>query len=326
MASWPDYLTKKAKCILRTEITETSRYAEFMYENRDLSCSFVTFNIVTELSDKFKLVWTAKGVTTTAHGETCRYEEIELKKYHGSYHGTFRIFLDDELKPYTSHSFCASSFPSIWRFKKCQSATGKLRIKFQIFYEDQPSVDPVFPKEEIVLTLLDDYEKLLDNQEFSDVIFVFDKEEIRANKLIMSTRCDVFARMFNSNMLEKETGRVEITDIEPTIFKQLLRFIYCGKMESNETDDLFKLILAANKYSMIGLVKICADLLSSDLSVDNAVDCLIIADRVNEDSLKKMCINMIIENKRDAAIAEGYKKLKKFHVDLALQILDCVMK
>lgn len=168
-----------------------------------------------------------------------------------------------------------------------------------------------FQPVERVYSIIEDYDKFLKNQEFCDIIFVVENEEIPAHKQILIARNEVFAKMFTSKMLEKETSRVEIIDIESKIFKLLLRFIYCGKIGSIEANELQKLILAADKYSVENLVNICGNRLFSKLSIENAVHTLMIADLVRINYLKKNCIDLILKYKDKVIETEGYKEMVK---------------
>jgi hypothetical protein len=38
--------------------------------------------------------------------------------------------------------------------------------------------------------------------------------------------------MFESGMTEAKTGRLRVTDIEPSVFRQLIRYIYAGAVYS----------------------------------------------------------------------------------------------
>lgn len=160
-------------------------------------------------------------------------------------------------------------------------------------------------------TLNEDFEKFMKNGKLSDVIFVVKNEEIRAHKQIISARNDVIAKMFTSDMTEKKTGRVKISDVEPKIFKLVLRYIYSEKFESNDTDELLKVIVAADKYLMKNLVEICAHRLSDKLSVKNVVDVLKTAELVNEDFLKVECAKFMKKNKMKTAVASSSKAVAK---------------
>lgn len=170
--------------------------------------------------------------------------------------------------------------------------------------------------------IIEDYSKFFENEKTCDVRFVIGAEEVRAHKQILSARNAVFSTMFESDMLEKENGRVEIVDIELNIFKDLLSFIYSGKISSDNLVDWLKLIVAADKYSMTHLVNICGNLIGVKLNSDNVIDIFVTADTTSAKGLKEKCKNFILENTNDVLKTEGYKNLvKSGRADLISEIL-----
>jgi speckle-type POZ protein len=53
--------------------------------------------------------------------------------------------------------------------------------------------------------------------------------EFQAHKAVLAARSPVFAAMFEHEMEERKQGRVEITDVETEVLREMLRFIYTGK-------------------------------------------------------------------------------------------------
>lgn len=82
-----------------------------------------------------------------------------------------------------------------------------------------------------------------------------------AHRWILSARSPVFSAMFSNDMLEANTGCVDISDIPPNIFEKLLFFIYNGRLLES-ADDLL-LLKAADKYQIETLVAICRASLAS---------------------------------------------------------------
>lgn len=170
--------------------------------------------------------------------------------------------------------------------------------------------------------VLNDYDRFFMNESLKDVTIVVGGEEVKAHKSILCARNDVFERMFDTDMLEIK-GRVEITDIEPHIFRLFLRFMYSGKLESRDTEELLKLVVAADKYSVKDLVEVCSTRLLTNLSVENVIYVLMIADLVKEDFLKRKCVNFFIKNKNGILDTEGYKEiiLKAGRADLVSDVM-----
>ena len=66
--------------------------------------------------------------------------------------------------------------------------------------------------------------------QFSDVNLNIRGREFPAHKNILAARSEVFAAMFQHPTKEKLSNQIEIEDIEPEVFQELLRFIYTGRV------------------------------------------------------------------------------------------------
>ena len=73
-------------------------------------------------------------------------------------------------------------------------------------------------------------ELLLGDNKFSNVILVVDGEEVKANKIMLTSCSPVFNGMFQAGMSECNENRVHIPDVEKQVFMKLLEYIYTGKV------------------------------------------------------------------------------------------------
>lgn len=194
----------------------------------------------------------------------------------------------------------------------CES---QMHIKIKIYHQDQ-SVDQ----------MIENYRKLLDSKKQCDITFYVGDKKIPAHSQVLSARSVVFASMFESDMLEKNSGRVEITDIDQNTFKMLLQFVYYGRVVCNEFYDWLKLIVASDKYSVTSLVKICDDHIVNNLSIENVIDVYITADLISASVLKEKCIEFIFANKRQVVETDVYKNLLKTRANLANEILSYILE
>jgi speckle-type POZ protein len=89
--------------------------------------------------------------------------------------------------------------------------------------------------------MVEDYNALFENPNFSDVTLVCGHREFKMHKAILSARSPVFSAMFEHQMLEGKSNRVHIEDIDPEVLYEALRFVYTGR--SNNIDKLADLLL-----------------------------------------------------------------------------------
>lgn len=98
--------------------------------------------------------------------------------------------------------------------------------------------------------------------------------------------------MLNTNMDESESSKVVVEDVDSETMLELLRFIYCRKVnEISKVDD--KLLIAANKYGIDELIPLCVSSLMDNLNIDNIMETLTLADLLDQGHLKSNCIDFI---------------------------------
>ncbi|XP_069685962.1 uncharacterized protein [Periplaneta americana] len=84
---------------------------------------------------------------------------------------------------------------------------------------------------------------------------VLSNEEIVASKVLLAIASSVFEREFYGPIAEKDP--VELSDIEPGVFKKMLQFIYSHQVDIVSIEEASDLIKVAHKYSIYDLIKVC---------------------------------------------------------------------
>ena len=153
----------------------------------------------------------------------------------------------------------------------------KLFVEFE--YEKQGAS---LPSSTSSLDLQTDLLKLLETPD-ADVTFIVQGQPIKAHKNILSVRSQYFQRMFDSDVEENIKDEVKVPDVEPEIFRGLLRFLYSGSAPENVTDKALNLLMAADKYGVDGLKQICEE--KASIHRDNVVDALLVADSIQNEKI-----------------------------------------
>lgn len=168
--------------------------------------------------------------------------------------------------------------------------------------------------------LLNDYEQLVDNEEFSDVELTIGDKTLRAHKNILSKRSPVFAAMFKSEMREKQENKVEITDARYEVYLEMLRYIYAERVNGieNIADEL---LAAADKYCLDGLKIMCEESLSKNVNVDNVIEKLRIAYLYGAETLKATTIGFIAAHGSDITNRPEFRQLSS---DIVCDVLSAV--
>lgn len=148
------------------------------------------------------------------------------------------------------------------------------------------------------LELIDRYEALLNDSNFSDISLISEGKAVKVNKHILAKSSPVFAAMFDAEMQEKQGNTVVIADVKYDVLLEMIRFVYAGKV--NNIDTLAcELATAADKYQLDSLKNKCDKAMRNNLTLDNVIDCLLLADKLRMDNLKEKAIEFIVANASD---------------------------
>ncbi|KAL2320510.1 hypothetical protein Fmac_029479 [Flemingia macrophylla] len=185
------------------------------------------------------------------------------------------------------------------------------------------------------------FEALLHDEELSDVTFVVDGERFPAHKLILVTRSTTFGAQFLGRT-EIAKPEIVITDMEPRVFKAMLQYIYTDNLSPDEDlltpcsaslESVFesfvpKLLIAARKYGLPRLVRVCEYLLIQDLSINIVAYLLAFADRHKATLLRSKCLEFSADCLHDVLQTEGCKYLKENCPLLLLELenIECKME
>ena len=169
-------------------------------------------------------------------------------------------------------------------------------------------------------TLHTDMRDLYESAETTDITFVVGEEEIQAHKHILMERSNYFASMFQSGMKECQTDRVEIKDVEAEIFEEVIEFLYSGLLPNNINAIAMDLLPIADRYEVDQLKKMCEAAIRRNLSVENVIDALLLAEVHDCKFLMASCIPLFKENLKDLSGSEKWKEMKR-NPDLLSKLL-----
>jgi speckle-type POZ protein len=168
----------------------------------------------------------------------------------------------------------------------------------------------------------DDYLKILNDDLLTDFTIKVEGKEIRVHKAILAARSPVFAAMFNhEDTDEVKTGVLCIEDVEYSVLREMLNFIYAGRCTPDITDLASDLLIAADKYRLEELKNHCERCLMQALAHDNACQLLIISDVYNAERLRQKAVRFILHHTKDITSTPGWDQLLNSHPKLVTDIV-----
>lgn len=192
--------------------------------------------------------------------------------------------------------------------------------------------------------LPEDLEDLFKSQEFSDVTIYANGKEFKAHKAILAARSPMFRGMFSHDMKETKFNRVEVTDVDPDVLEEMLRFIYTGrtslelrssqakeqkdqkdqKEQEKEQHLAIELLQAANKYQLDRLKLICEEALYKTLSADSVAEILSLADLYNAAQLKTQAIEFISTHATEVIETDGWNRMVRENPHLVAEVFKAL--
>ncbi|XP_015905775.1 speckle-type POZ protein B [Parasteatoda tepidariorum] len=162
----------------------------------------------------------------------------------------------------------------------------------------------------------------------SDVKLQCGDAVLSAHKSLLAARSPVFSAMFDHDMIEKQTGVVNIPEKDPETLKSFLDFIYTGRVDMKDYKSASKLIMVADEYQVASLKETCSMFLMSALTPENACEILELADMFNIKLLKNCALNYFAKHMQDISNSSQWSKFmqKEKNPKLWMEIIQHLAK
>ncbi|XP_048567165.1 BTB/POZ and MATH domain-containing protein 2-like [Triticum urartu] len=216
---------------------------------------------------------------------------------------------------------------------KALTARMRLDVINDPYVIEEAHVEEEAPPSEIT----DQLGKLLEAKEGVDVTFEVQGEKFPAHKLVLAMRSPVFKAMLYGPMMEKDSSRIVINNMQPLVFKFLLHFIYNNLLPVDKVmgDDLLDeddkkkvtrhLLVAADRYGMERLKLMCESILCKDLDAESLATTLALANQHSCSRLQDACVRFIASSSTkidDVVASKGYNRLKRTCPDTVMEMWE----
>ncbi|PWA64070.1 BTB/POZ/MATH-domains containing protein [Artemisia annua] len=172
-----------------------------------------------------------------------------------------------------------------------------------------------------------DFKYLLDHEIGSDIVFRVKGVTFKAHKVILAARSPVFRAQFYGLIGNPALDELELMDIEPTVFKAMLLFIYSDKLPDSQesmgsmSHMIQHLLVAADRFGQDRLKHLCEANLCEELNVDVVATTLSLAHDHHCSELKTFCMDFAVANLQAVIQTEAYKYVEKSCPLLLLELL-----
>ncbi|CAH1791725.1 unnamed protein product [Owenia fusiformis] len=161
---------------------------------------------------------------------------------------------------------------------------------------------------------------MFNNDTMADVFFIVGSrlpQRIPAHKYVLAIGSSVFHAMFYGGLAEHGHKDIEIPDVEPQAFLNLLKYLYSDEIELG-ADTVLATLYAAKKYIVPHLARSCVRYLETSLSARNACVLLSQSRLFEEPDLMQRCWEVIDAQAEEAVSSDGF-------VDIDLPTLELVL-
>ncbi|XP_042903337.2 uncharacterized protein [Parasteatoda tepidariorum] len=162
---------------------------------------------------------------------------------------------------------------------------------------------------------------MLLEKEHADLNLHAGKEIIPVHKCLLSARSPVFSAMFKRDMMENQTGVVDIPDVESEVLCSFVEYLYTDIFSNTDFDHVLNLLLVADKYQVNSLKERCSKILISKISTENIYEVISVADLMNQVALKQLALNYIKTNKMAIIQSRDWSEWVERNMKLAIEIL-----
>ena len=154
-------------------------------------------------------------------------------------------------------------------------------------------------------TLLADLRRLINNEDYADVVFLVEARKVYASRAHLAVRSEHFRAMLYGGMRESLAGggggtgagsEITIQDVSHEVFLKMLEFLYTDTVTDITPHLAVPLLIASERYLLDRLKGLCEDSIRKSICPENVVDIFIAAHRHNADGLKQICLEFIVEN------------------------------
>ena len=158
-------------------------------------------------------------------------------------------------------------------------------------------------------SFINDLRSMINSPTFSDVTFVIEGKEIRANKAILAARSDHFRACFYGGMKEMFESRISYDDIAFNVFEAILEYLYTDTVRGMNVDMTVSLMIASERFMLDRLKAMCQDSIRKNITIDNVVPILRASHVHNASALKDICLDFVCSRSEEVKKTRSFTEL-----------------
>ncbi|XP_055330127.1 BTB/POZ domain-containing protein 1-like [Paramacrobiotus metropolitanus] len=165
---------------------------------------------------------------------------------------------------------------------------------------------------------------VLTTGEQSDVQFAVghqygEAKTFHAHKFVLSISSEVFNAMFNGSLPEKCEAVIELPEIPPEAFDNMLKYLYTDAVEDLNWETVFSTLYCAKKYGIPSLVDLCTAFITAKVDKDNCLDVLENVQLLDVDNVVNKCLELVDIYAREILQSERFIRVEQEMLQMILK-------
>ena len=156
---------------------------------------------------------------------------------------------------------------------------------------------------------------------FNDVVIKAGNEKFPANKLVLSCFSSFFEKMFLADMKERYQDTIEIKDFDGKAITHLLKYIYTEDI-TIDSENVMKLLSAANYLQIQEVVDSCFDFLKDSISIETWSTIFSALQLYQNNQLLSKIYKFVGKNLKQIIQTDDFKELKSTEIISIISNLD----
>lgn len=161
--------------------------------------------------------------------------------------------------------------------------------------------------------LVNDFMRLLNDPDMSDVCFLVEDKKVYAHRAILAIRSEYFrALLFNGHMRESVDSLerssltpITLMDVSHTVFVKVLEYLYTDNIRDVNLELGIHLLIASEQFMLDRLKFLCEDIIRRDINVHNVINILVTSHQHHALGLKEIALDFILTNLTAKEIQKG---------------------
>ncbi|XP_068644509.1 BTB/POZ domain-containing protein At3g56230-like [Aristolochia californica] len=151
---------------------------------------------------------------------------------------------------------------------------------------------------------------------------------IPAHRALLATRSEIFQTMLDWDEFKAPSSdTISLPELSHEELQCLLQFLYSGSLSSENTEQhVYSMLVAADKYDIPFLKKLCEKRILGSLDASNALEVLEISEICSNKILKESAMSSIVKHMEEIVFSPGFERFALKNAHLCVEITRALFR